>query len=463
MPPAEIRIDSGATAWVLASTALVLLMTPGLAFFYGGMVRAKNILAIAMQNFVTMALVGVTWVLAGFSLAFGRGTPVIGDLSYVGLTGLGSSLPGFTGPHQLIIPPIVYAGFQMMFAIVAAALITGATADRWRFGAFVPFMIAWTLLAYAPAAHWLFSPTGWAAKQGALDFAGGSVVHINAGAAALAMALVLGRRHGWPDQPMRPHNLPMTMLGAGLLWFGWIGFNAGSALRADNVAGYALVNTFTAAACALLAWIGVERIRYGKATSLGAASGVVAGLVAVTPAAGYVTPIGAAVIGITAGAACALAVTFKMWFGLDDALDVVAVHLGGGLIGSLSVGLFATTAINPAGGNGVFYGGGYRLLGWQAAAAGAVAVLSFCVAGLAGGLIGRIVGNRVPARTEDIGLDLAVHGESAYEGGALPAIETFAPGLASDAEGFPDGDSRAGPPSPDGTGVRAAEHSGAVR
>ncbi len=420
MEPSGISIDSGATAWVLASSALVLLMTPGLAFFYGGLVRAKNVLGMVMQNFAAMAMVGLVWVLVGFSLAYSDGVGLVGDFRYVGLDGLDGPIPGYTGASAQVIPPIVFVGFQMMFAVITVALITGATADRWRFGSYLTFVALWTVLVYSPIAHWVFSPTGWAARLGALDFAGGTVVHVNAGAAALAMALVLGRRRGWPDEAMPAHNLPMTMLGAGLLWFGWIGFNAGSALQANTIAGYAMINTHTAAAAALLAWIAVERIRYGKGTSLGAASGVVAGLVAITPAAGYVTPLSAAMIGATAGAVCALAVTIKVWLRLDDALDVVAVHLGAGVIGSIAVGLFASAAVNPAARDGLFYGGGYSLLGDQALATGAVFAYSFCVSGLIGAFLGRLLGNRVGARGEDLGLDLTLHGESAYEGGALP-------------------------------------------
>ncbi|HEV2089077.1 MAG TPA: ammonium transporter [Cryptosporangiaceae bacterium] len=446
MEPTGISIDSGATAWVLASSALVLLMTPGLAFFYGGLVRAKNVLGMVMQNFAAMAVVGLVWVLVGFSLAFGDGVGVVGDLRHLGLDGLDSPIAGFSGENAMVIPPIVFVGFQMMFAVITAALITGATADRWRFGSYLVFLALWTVLVYSPVAHWVFSPTGWAARLGALDFAGGTVVHVNAGAAALAMALVLGRRRGWPDEAMPAHNLPMTMLGAGLLWFGWIGFNAGSALEADIIAGNAMVNTHTAAAAALLAWVAVERVRYGKGTSLGAASGVVAGLVAITPAAGYVTPLSAAMIGAAAGALCALAVTVKVWLRLDDALDVAAVHLGAGVIGSISVGLFASAEVNAAARDGLFYGGGYSLLGDQAITTGAVFAYSFCVTGLLGAFLGRLLGNRVGARGEDIGLDITLHGETAYEGGTLP---------------LPTAHPVAAPPAPAPAPARAAAWSGA--
>jgi Amt family ammonium transporter len=409
------KIDTGATAWVLAASALVLLMTPGVAFFYGGMVRAKHVLSMLMQNFMTMALVSVVWVLVAFSLAFGKGNAFIGDLHFAGLAHIDEVLPGYTGAKALVIPPLVFAIFQMMFAIITPALVTGSTADRWRFGAFVPFMIIWSVLVYAPIAHWVFSPEGWADKAGALDFAGGTVVHSNCGAAGLAMALVLGRRRGWPSHQMRPHNLPFVLLGAALLWFGWFGFNAGSALSADSLAGYAFINTNTAASVGMLTWVCVERLRYGKATTLGAASGVVAGLVAITPCAGYVSPVGAIVIGLLAGAGCALAVTLKTWLGYDDALDVVGVHLVGGVIGSLGVGLFATKTINPLGANGLFYGGGYSQLGSQTVTVLAVVSYSFVVTYMLGTVLGRLVGNRVGSREETGGLDLSVHGEAAYE------------------------------------------------
>ena len=422
MPFDLSKIDTGATAWVLASSALVLLMTPGLAFFYGGMVRAKHVLSVMMQNFAVVALASLTWVLVTFSLAFGRGNALIGDLHFAGLNNMDEVLPGFTGAHALVIPPLVFAIFQMMFAVITPALMTGSTADRWRFGAFVPFIIGWSILVYAPVAHWVFSPEGWAEHAGALDFAGGTVVHANAGAAGLAMALVLGRRRGWPTEQMRPHNLPFVLLGAALLWFGWFGFNAGSALKADNLAAYAFVNTNTAASVGLLSWVAVERLRFGKATTLGAASGAVSGLVAVTPCAGFVSPLGAAVVGMLSGAGCALAVTLKTWLGFDDSLDVVGVHLVGGVIGSLGVGLFATKAINPLGADGLFYGGGYGQLAVQGVTVVAVVGYSFTVTYVLGTVLGRLVGNRVPPRDELSGMDLSVHGESAYEMDGQPAM-----------------------------------------
>src|SRR4051794_9325672 len=362
--PAQTQLDAGATAWLLASTALVLLMTPGVAFFYGGMVRQKNVLGMIMQSFTTIGVVSVTWVLLGFTLAFGAGR-WIGGLSFAGLTDPQQQVPGYA---HLGVPTLAFVAFQMMFAVITPALVTGATAERWRFGAYVMFVALWSLLVYAPIAHWVFSPDGWANRLGALDFAGGTVVHSNAGAAALAMALVLGRRRGWPEEQQRPHNLPLVMMGTALLWFGWFGFNGGSALAANGVAASAVVNTQLGASAAMLAWVGVERLRYGKGTTLGAASGAVTGLVAITPAAGYVTPVGAIIIGMVAGSVCQLAVGLKSWFGLDDSLDVIAVHLGGGVIGSLCVGLFASRSVNPDGADGLFYGGGYHLIGVQALA-----------------------------------------------------------------------------------------------
>ena len=333
------KLDSGATAWILASSALVLLMTPGLAFFYGGMVRAKNVLGMLMQNFMCMAIVSVLWVLFTYSLAFGGSNSVIGGFDFAGLQNMTEQVPGYAGPLAQAIPPLAFVAFQLMFAIITPALITGATADRWRFGPFVLFIALWATLVYAPVAHWVFSPTGWLFARGAEDFAGGTVVHANAGAAALAIALVLGRRRGYPGGDFRPHNVPYVLLGAGLLWFGWFGFNAGSALGANNVAATAFVNTNTATAAAILGWLLVEKLRDGKATTLGAASGAIAGLVVITPACGFVSPLGAICLGLIGGAACALATGLKRKIGIDDALDVGAVHLVGGVLGALLIGL----------------------------------------------------------------------------------------------------------------------------
>jgi ammonium transporter, Amt family len=408
-------VDTGATAWVLASGALVLLMTPGLAFFYSGMVRAKHALAMLMQNYVTIGIVSLAWVVCGFSLAFGEGNGFIGDFRNAGLQHMGDVIPGYVDNFAQVIPPMVFVIFQLMFAVITPALITGSTADRWKFGAFVPFITLWSILVYSPVAHWVFSPEGWLFKKGALDFAGGTVVHINAGIAGLALAIFLGKRRGWPSQPMRPHNVPFVLLGAGLLWFGWFGFNAGSALGANQLAGYAFVNTNTATAVALLAWIGVEKLRDGKATTLGAASGAVAGLVAITPCAGFISPLGAIAVGAIAGGGCALAVALKGLVRIDDSLDVVAVHLIGGILGSLCVGLFATVDTNPLGADGLFYGGGWSLLGKQALAVVSVIAYTFVMTMVIAFLVNLVIKMRVPAEVEDEGLDYALHGETAYE------------------------------------------------
>jgi Amt family ammonium transporter len=416
VPPFDLtKIDTGATAWVLASSALVLLMTPGLAFFYGGMVRAKNALGMLMQNFVTIALVSITWVVVGFSLAFSKGNGFVGDLHQFGLQHIDETLPGYVDNFAQVIPPLVFVVFQLMFAVITPALITGSTADRWRFGAFVPFIVLWSIFVYGPVAHWVFSPEGWLFKRGALDFAGGTVVHINAGVAGIAMAIFLGRRKGWPKENMRPHNVPFVLLGAGLLWFGWFGFNAGSALAANQLAGYAFVNTNTATAGALLAWILVEKLRDGKATTLGAASGAVAGLVAITPCAGFVSPMGSIAVGALAGAGCALAVSIKGKVRIDDSLDVGAVHLIGGIIGSLCVGLFATLDTNSLGADGLFYGGGLSLLGKQALAVVSVIAYTFTVTLIIAFVINLFIKHRVPEDQEVEGLDLSMHGETAYE------------------------------------------------
>jgi Amt family ammonium transporter len=402
------EINAGDTAWVLTSTALVLFMTPGLALFYGGMVRAKNVLAMLMQNFFAMGLVTVLWVLFGYSLAFGAtgNGGVIGNLDYIGLKDLTN---GVTGS----IPTIAFVAFQLTFAVITPALITGAIADRMRWHAWVWFLGLWSILVYLPVAHWVFAG-GWLAERGALDFAGGTVVHVNAGAGALALVLLLGRRRGWPNEPMPPHSLPLTLLGTGILWFGWFGFNAGSALAANGVAAQAFLNTFVAAA--MLAWLVVERIRDGHATTLGAASGAVAGLVAITPCAGFVGGLAPVVIGAVAGAVCYLAIRLKFRFGYDDSLDVVAVHLIGGVIGSILLGLFADATVNPAGKDGVFFGGGWGLFGEQVLAVAVVLAFSFVISALLGIALRAALpgGIRVDEEDEDTGLDLTQHSENGY-------------------------------------------------
>ncbi len=408
------QFNTGDTAWVLASTALVLLMTPGLAFFYGGMVRAKNVLGMLMQNFAAIAVVSLVWVWVTYSLAFGPdwgGHGIIGTLHFFGLSHMNSPVPGYS-PAQTI-PPLVFMAFQMMFAIITPALITGSTADRLKFGAFVVFITVWSVIVYAPVAHWVFDPNGWLFKLGAEDFAGGTVVHINAGVAGLAVAMVVGRRKGWPKKAMQPHNVPFVLLGAGLLWFGWFGFNAGSALGANNLAANAFVNTNTATAAALIGWIVVEKLRDGKSTTLGAASGAVAGLVAITPACGYVNVVGATAIGLIAGAVTAMAVRLKFRLKLDDALDVGGVHFVGGVVGALLIGFFGTKAVGGI--NGVLHHGGWKLLGYQAVAVAAVAAYSFVVSWVLAKVIHRTMGFRIDEEQEEEGMDTALHAETAYE------------------------------------------------
>ena len=354
---------------MLASAALVLFMTPGLALFYGGMVRAKNVLGMLMQNFFSMGLVSFLWAAVVYSLAFHGTGKWIGNLDLAWMHDV-ATVPA-TGFGALPIPPLSFSVFQLMFAIITPALITGAIADRMKFSAWFWFLGIWLIVVYAPIAHWVFSPAGWLFRRGALDFAGGTVVHINAGIAALAAVIVIGRRRGWPQHPMPPHSLPLTLLGTGILWFGWFGFNAGSALGANGLAAQAFVNTNMAAAAAMLGWLLFERLRGGHATTLGAASGAVAGLVAITPCAGYVGGMVPIYIGLIAGAICYFACSIKFRFGYDDALDVVGVHLVGGIVGSLLLGLFADRAFNPAVTHqGVFVNGSWELMGDQLIAVG---------------------------------------------------------------------------------------------
>ena len=410
-------IDSGATAWVLTSAALVAFMTPGLAFFYAGMVRSKNVLGMLMQNFFAMGLISVLWAVAGFSLAFGGTGKYIGNFDFALMKDLATieSLPGYTGDFALAIPVLAFFAYQMMFAVITPALITGATADRLKFSAYAILIGIWAIIVYPTVAHWVFSPNGWLFQRGALDFAGGAVVHINAGAAALAVILVLGNRKGWPREAMPPHNLPFVMLGTGILWFGWFGFNAGSALLANGLAAQALVNTHLAAASGMLAWLFVEKLRAGHATTLGAASGAVAGLVAITPCAGFVGGAAPIIIGLVAGAVCYLALTLKTRFNFDDSLDVIAVHLVGGIIGALLLGLFADTKVNSLGFDGVLFGGGSKLLVNQLIAIGATFVFSFAITWAAAKIIDATIGLRVSAEDELVGLDQSQHAESAYQ------------------------------------------------
>jgi ammonium transporter, Amt family len=411
-------IDTGNTAWVLVSAALVLFMTPGLAFFYGGMVRGKHVLGMLMQNFFAMGIVSVLWVLVGFSLAFGDGGGFIGNFDFVGLSDVvgegAKTLPGYVGDFGLTIPALLFVIYQMMFAIITPALITGATADRLKFGAYALFISLWLLLVYSPVAHWVFSPTGWLFKRGALDFAGGAVVHINAGIAALVLVKVIGNRKGHGKEPMPPHSLPLTVLGTGILWFGWFGFNAGSALGANDLAAQAFMNTHIAAATAMCTWLLAEKIKGGHATTLGAASGAVAGLVAITPCAGFVSTMSALIIGAIAGVVCYLALKLKSILKLDDALDVIGVHLIGGLLGSLLLGLFATKDVNSLGADGLFNGGGAKLLVNQIIASAATLAWSGVVTFIIAIAIHKTIGLRVSSDAESQGLDLSEHQETAY-------------------------------------------------
>ena len=420
-----IVLNSGDTAWILASTALVLLMTPGLAFFYGGMVRTKSVLNMMMMSIITIAIVSILWVIYGFELAFGykAESAWYGNISF---SGLGSQVNEFTNNGGVYpIPVLVFAAFQLMFAIITPALISGAIADRAKFSAWAVFVAIWSTVVYFPVAHWVFAfgnkvgdtvtSAGFLASRGVQDFAGGTAVHINAGAAALALAIVLGKRHGWRRDPMRPHSLPLVMLGAGLLWFGWFGFNAGSSLAANGIAGLALINTQVATGGAILGWLLVERIRNGHPTSLGAASGAVAGLVAITPACAFVDPWAAVVIGFVAGILCSLAVGLKYVFNIDDSLDVVGVHLVGGIWGSLSLGIFGTAAVNSIGLDGLLYGGGTELLMKQLLGVGLVFAYSFIVTLIIGFAIEKTMGFRIKRENELEGIDLVEHAESAYE------------------------------------------------
>jgi len=450
-------IDSGNTAWVLAAAALVLFMTPGLALFYGGMVRTKSVLNMMMMSFIAMGTVGTAWILWGYSESFGPdigggllGNPFAhfglggGTPTSAGSTSIFTSIFGYVPANATTgaaaaggIPGPAFVAFQVVFAIIAVALVSGAIADRAKFTTWTVFTVVWATLVYFPAAHWVFAFSGyaettggWIANKadglflggvGAYDFAGGTAIHINAGVAGLALALVLGKRVGFQKDPMRPHNLTLVMIGAGILWFGWFGFNAGSALGAGAQAAGVWVNTLAATCTAMLGWLLTEKIRDGHFTSLGAASGVVAGLVAITPACATVSPVGALVVGLVAGIGCALAVGLKFRFGFDDSLDVVGVHLVGGLIGTLLIGLLASKTGSPTGAaglsmnDGLFYGGGLTQLGAQAEGAAAVLVYSFVVTFAIGWVLHKTLGFRVSEDDEVSGIDLAEHAETGYD------------------------------------------------
>ncbi|TPG36868.1 ammonium transporter [Mycolicibacterium hodleri] len=432
--------DTGDTAWMLASSALVLLMTPGLAFFYGGMVRAKGVLNMLMMSISAMGIVTVLWVLYGYSMAFGNdvGNFMGNPMQYFGLKGLigGNAVAAVaadpaTGTAAVdatnialfgTIPQTVFVAFQLMFAIITVALVSGAVADRLKFGSWLVFAGLWATFVYFPVAHWVFAFDGYTGESGgwianklkAIDFAGGTAVHINSGVAGLALCLVLGKRRGWPGAPMRPHNLPFVMLGAGLLWFGWYGFNAGSAVSSGGIAGSTFITTTIATGAAMLAWLLTEKIRDGHATTLGAASGIVAGLVVITPSCSSVNVYGALAIGVIGGCLCALAVGLKFKLGFDDSLDVVGVHMVGGLTGTILIGFFAT-ATAPAAVNGLFYGGGVDQLWRQVVGAFAVLIYSFVVTTILAYLLKFTIGLRLDDEEEANGIDEAEHAETAYE------------------------------------------------
>jgi Amt family ammonium transporter len=451
-------VNGANTAWVLTSAALVLLMTPGLAFFYGGMCRSKSVLNMLMMSFSSLGVVSVLWVIYGYDIAFGP--------THSGLFGGNKDLLGLDSlVHNVLVdqttggvsntfglPDLAFAGFQVMFAVITVALISGAIADRMKFSAWLTFTVLWSSLVYFPVAHWVFAfgavagdtdpkgagaasgfikdSGGWIVNQlGALDFAGGTAVHINAGAAALALVLVIGKRKGFGKEAMRPHNLPLVMIGSGLLWFGWFGFNAGSALSASGLASLAFMNTNVATAAALLAWISTERVRDGHFTTLGSASGAVAGLVAITPACGAVNPLGAIAIGIVAGVGCCLAIGLKTKIGYDDALDVVGVHLVGGIIGTLMIGIVADHEF-ASGYYSVVDGGSFELLGKQAVAAGAVLAYSFTVTLILGLLIKYTIGIRITEEEEVVGIDQTEHAETGYELGGVSTGSSSTPAFA---------------------------------
>ena len=405
-------IDTGDTSFIIICTALVFLMTPGLALFYGGMVRKKNVLSTTMHSFIIIALASVLWVLVGYSLSFGadyRG--LIGSLDWIGLAGVG---PDPNPDYAATLPAFVFMAFQMMFAIITPAIITGSIAERMRFPAFLAFIVFWLLIVYYPLAHWVWGVGGFLRNMGALDFAGGTVVHISSGVTGLIAALVLGKRKGFGQEPLVPHQIPMTVLGAGLLWFGWFGFNAGSALGANGLAGTAFITTNTSAAAAALSWMIAEWIHRGKPTLLGAVSGAIAGLVAVTPGAGFVTPMSSLIIGLVGGALCYFAVgVLKAKLGYDDSLDAFGCHGIGGMWGALATGLFATKTINPAGANGLFYGNPAQL-GIQALSIVATIALAATATFVILKAISLFTSLRVTSEEEDLGLDLALHGEEAY-------------------------------------------------
>jgi ammonium transporter, Amt family len=410
-PASAPKVDTGDTAWMLTSAALVLFMTiPGLFLFYGGLVRSKNVLGMLMQNFIMVGLVTVQWIVIGYSLAFATGTSFLGGFQWIGLSGVGAvPNPDYaaTIPHQ------TYMFYQLMFAIITPALMTGAFAERMKFSTFVVFSVLWSTLVYDPLAHWVWGVGGFLRNMGALDFAGGTVVHISAGTSALVAVLIMGKRIGHGKAPMAPHNLPFAVIGAAMLWVGWFGFNAGSALGASGLASSAFMATHTAASLAALGWMVAEWIKSGKPTMLGAASGAVAGLVAITPASGFVTPLAAIVIGFVAGVVCYSACFLKSKFGYDDSLDVVGVHGVGGVLGAILTGVFASKAINAAGNDGALYGN-WGLIGTQLIAVGATVLFAIVGTTVILLVLKAVMGLRVTEEDERMGLDLSQHNESAY-------------------------------------------------
>jgi Amt family ammonium transporter len=411
IPTVASKIDTGDTAWVLVSTALVMLMTPGLALFYGGMVRGKNVLGTIMQSFIAIAIVSLQWILIGYSLAFGPDVHgIIGNLDWIGLRGVGV-IPN--PDYAPTIPHIAFMMYQAMFAVITPALITGAFAERMKFSSYFLFTLLWSTLVYDPVAHWVWGAGGWLKEMGTLDFAGGIVVHLISGISALAAALMIGKRKGYLQEAMYPHNLPMTVLGAGLLWFGWFGFNAGSALSAGTLSTMAFVATHTSAVAATAIWVIIEWLHRGKPTMFGAATGSVAGLATITPASGFVGPMSALVIGLAAGSVCYLALNMKTKFGYDDSLDAFGVHGIGGIAGTFATGLFAQTIINPSGSNGLFFGN-HQLMISQMIAISVTAIYSFIVTVIILKVLDKITGLRVSAESEESGLDVSQHGESGY-------------------------------------------------
>ncbi|OHE55396.1 MAG: ammonia channel protein [Thermodesulfovibrio sp. RBG_19FT_COMBO_41_18] len=408
---AASKIDTGDTAWILVSTALVMLMTPGLALFYGGMVRGKNVLGTIMQSFIAIAVISVQWILIGYSLSFGPDLHgIIGSLDWVGLNGVGIE------PNPDYAPTIPHAAFMMyqaMFAVITPALITGAFAERMKFSAYLLFILLWSTIVYDPVAHWVWGAGGWLKKMGTLDFAGGIVVHLISGISALAAALIIGKRKGYLQEAMYPHNLPMTVLGAGLLWFGWFGFNAGSALSAGALSTMAFVATHTSAVSATVTWMIIEWLHRGKPTMFGAATGSIAGLATITPASGFVSPMSALIIGLAAGAVCYAALNIKGKIGYDDSLDAFGVHGIGGILGTFATGLFAQTLINPSGNNGLFFGN-QKLLFYQMIAILITAAYSFIMTAIILKTLDKTLGLRVDEESEVSGLDISQHGESGY-------------------------------------------------